>query len=261
MSIGCPKSVMKHWKVLLITLAVNLMVFLAIVCAAQIEGAANKNEEPKAIKSAEKGLSTEMEYTGKILMNGSAREGQEVYEDEEYRYFYDESEDCIVGVERKEFPQTSKVLTTTQLVKIARDYLEELGNLSIVGELECNVFDFDGVQYPIEFVETLNGFETGTRAMLYVGTDGTIHAASLVQGNQYEASAEKLVTKNEAIQIASAYLKESEKSEGHTCTIAELSASGSQNTWQMSFDLVDGESAYVVIDAYSGKIISVDHSW
>lgn len=248
-------------SIVVITLGLNVLLLGVLVLSAKTEASKLEKEKPEQIGHVEKKISTELKYVG--LMQNQEYNGKALYEDTEYRFYFDEEEAYIVGVQRKEIPTQTSEVGVSDAKNVADAYLKQIDNISIVGEIECIVHDFDGVQYPVEYIETIEGYQTGTRALVLVGTDGRINAATFVQGSQYEFFPEKMISKEDTRAIVEKHICSNDASAmGKLVYVSESVVTLKNQTCRsvIAEDERTGTRYKLTIDIYDGSVVECTYT-
>ena len=240
-------------------------IFIAVFC-----GCSKRDREP--VKIPQEYISvfgTNARFVETVTDKDDAYWGYGCYEDEEYRYYVDISRDFTAGIEAKQFDLSSAKLSVNEIAEVADDIFSQCMSGYIVGDISYNVYEYDGVEYPVEFIETLNGFETGTRALVLVGESGKLYSASFVKGSQYEFYPDRMLNEADALDRALVYICEEYEddslllSEGMTAAIRTVN---DRTVWNLVLPMEDSNSGeicnyYVLLDVYSGELVMLDREY
>lgn len=235
-----------------------------------LSGPSDTVEAEEAVAFYRSVFGSEWSYIGIVDKAGDAYYGSWIYEDEANRYYYMPDEDYLVAIESsvpyKEIAEDDLV-SSEEVAESAEALFRSCNAKLLMGECNVSMSDFDGEVYSVEIVETVDGYETGTKALLLYWGDGSLSCAVFIKGNLYEVETEALLTEAEAIERAvelvnavygSGWLvMENEE------VSAQLKTTRDQTYWQLEIRMNREQTNdpywfYVRLDAYTGGLIDMD---
>lgn len=202
-------------------------------------------------------------YVRTIEDKADAYYGLLCYESDGYRYYLEPDTDFISAVEKKNIEIEQGDLGEQEILMHAEIYFKSYMNKYIKGDVQSTLYEFNGVEYPVEFIEYVDGFETGTKGLILLGESGTLYAASFIKGNQYIFYPDRMLDEEHAKEIAVQYIKECKKDIQFSVkdVYSKIRTINDCTIWYFVYTIKSAdkeweENCYIYMDVYTGDVLN-----
>lgn len=240
--------------------------------AAAVKTPSDMAEAEEAVTYYQSVFGTQWSFVGVMEERGDSYYGSWIYEDETNRYYYMPDEAYLAAVENKnivpvEELEEEDMVSAEEIKESAEALFCSCNALTLVGEYEITMSDFDGVSYSVEIIETLDGFETGTKALLLYGADGILCAAAFLKGTEYTFETDEMLTEAEALERAVGFVNKAYGNEWRLIEDKEITgqikSDHGKTYWSLTFSMnrENKLKAYIFtvnLEAYTGELIDID---
>lgn len=246
--------------VIVFTLFVNAIVFLATSFWTNVGDSADNAAYNEKVAYYEEALGVDMEFVCRVPETEEGRSaGMLKYIDDTYEYHYNDEIELLDSITRLDCSETTsdKVLTQEELQVLAEKLFVTVMGSHIVGNLQFTAPGHNGIGYQFFCDELVNGYKTGTSGYFIVGEDGTLYLATFTLGNQYDISPEEMLTEQEAFELTKAYLDDVEdRNPIWTLYYSDTSTWHGVSVWEIVVEASQDNYGYLVrLDAYNGEIL------